>query len=212
MNNLKCPTLITGLVVTEDGVDLCNDGVTHLIRSHWGIVRLRATTKETIVKLNKIADRRTDAAVGGNFVIGGEEKCQRLDVSYVASVAKAMELLHARAKQTQAPLPKPAIETRKWHAENNLMPPHKSIRFHVQGEVKVPNPGVAAVLREKKPQGIVSTTLLLELRLEREARGSFPGVWVKARYDRNLTKETYKMVVIFYKQKKIAQFSVHNNH
>lgn len=104
----------------------------------------------------------------------------------------------------------PKVDTRDWYAWNNLQPPGPA-RFHVTGEVLVPNPGVHPLLVPKTPQGINPTILLLDLLLKQEP-GIWPQivVWMPARYDKQ--PAYYRQVQIFFGQQVIADLPVHDIH
>jgi hypothetical protein len=102
------------------------------------------------------------------------------------------------------------IESRDWYAWNDLQPTGPP-RFHVVGEVQVPNPGVHALLVPKSPQGINPSILLLDLYLKQDP-GIWPQVvvWVPARYDKQ--PGYYRQVQIFYDEQVIADIPVHDIH
>ncbi|MEP3477832.1 MAG: hypothetical protein ABJZ55_01165 [Fuerstiella sp.] len=90
----------------------------------------------------------------------------------------------------------PNIATRDWYAWNDQMPP-KPDRFHVVGEVQVPNPGVDVLLSPRVPQGINPKILLLDLHLNQRP-GIWPQivVWKPVRYEK--INVDYESVEIFY--------------
>ena len=104
------------------------------------------------------------------------------------------------------------VNTRNWHAWNNLMPP-PPYSFFVVGEVEVPNPGVEALLVPKVPQGTNPAILMLDLHLIQK-----PGVWpqnvtwVQARYEKIITGKQYSEVEIFYNNQRIALIPVIDVH
>lgn len=63
------------------------------------------------------------------------------------------------------------MEKRKWAAWVNAMP-SKPAELHVVGEVEFPHPGWHGYLRERVPQGINPTILMLDLVLVEQ-----PGIW-----------------------------------
>jgi len=102
------------------------------------------------------------------------------------------------------------VDTRDWYAWNDLQPPGPA-RFHVTGEVQVPNPGVHPLLVPRVPQGINSTILMLDLILKQE-----PGIWpqvvvlLPARYDK--TPAYYRQVQILFGDSVIENIAVHDVH
>jgi hypothetical protein len=98
-----------------------------------------------------------------------------------------------------------APPTRDWHAWNDLMPPGPP-RFHVAGEVEVPNPGVEVLLAPRL-QGINPRILLLDLHLV-ERPGLWPPtvVWKPAKYDK--VNATYDQVQISFGATLIADLPV----
>jgi hypothetical protein len=104
----------------------------------------------------------------------------------------------------------PRVDSRDWYAWNDLQPPGPP-RFHLTGEVLVPNPGVHPLLVRKAPQGINPTILLLDLLLKQEP-GLWPQVmvWLPARYDK--TPGYYRQVQIFSQGTLIADLPVQDVH
>jgi hypothetical protein len=78
------------------------------------------------------------------------------------------------------------VSTRDWYAWNDRMPPRPD-KFHITGEVLVPNPGVKVLLLPREPQGINPKYLLLDLLLVQQP-GVWPQVqvWKPARYEKVL--------------------------
>lgn len=76
------------------------------------------------------------------------------------------------------------IETRDWFAWNNVDSP-AAPRFHLTGEVYVPNPGVDAVLVPRVSPEMNPTVLLLDV-VPKQAPGLWPSVfvWAPARCDK----------------------------
>lgn len=103
--------------------------------------------------------------------------------------------LSAKSARQEGVLSAGNVATRDWYAWNNVMPPGPH-RFHVVGEVEVPNPGVDVLLVPKNPQGINPKILLLDLILIQRP-GIWPQlvVWKPARYDK--VNVTYDSVQIF---------------
>lgn len=104
----------------------------------------------------------------------------------------------------------PAIDTRDWFAWNNVQPAGPA-RFHVTGDVHVPNPGVDALLVPKVPPGTNPTILLLDLILK-QAPGMWPQVfvWAPARYDK--VPGSFRHVQIFFGDAVIAEVPVEDVH
>jgi hypothetical protein len=100
------------------------------------------------------------------------------------------------------------IVSKDWKAWNNLQPPGP-FRFHIVGEVQVPNPGVLALLYPKVPQGFNAAVLLLELHLFQQP-GIWPQhvTWAQAKYDALLPKEKYAEVVVSNEGKEVAKIPV----
>jgi hypothetical protein len=98
-------------------------------------------------------------------------------------------------------------ESKNWYSWINLQPYPN--RFHVIGEVLVPNPGVNTLLLQKVPQGINPNIFLLDLILVQQ-QGVWPQVttWVEARYDKFLTGSSYNLVQIFFDDTPIAEIPV----
>jgi hypothetical protein len=99
-------------------------------------------------------------------------------------------------------------ETHDWYAWLDTTPP-KPDELHVIGEITVGNPGIAAVLRKRIPQGINPRILLLDLHLMQQ-----PGMWpqivtcLAVRYDAVIIGRGYTEVDVLYKGELIAQIPV----
>ena len=102
------------------------------------------------------------------------------------------------------------IATRDWFAWNNLQPSGPS-RFHVTGDVHVPNPGVDALLVPRVPPVLNPTILLLDVILK-QAPGTWPQVfvWAPVRYDK--VPGYFQHVQIFAGGKVIADVPAHDVH
>lgn len=86
--------------------------------------------------------------------------------------------------RTACVLPCQGVASRDWYAWNDLMPP-KPDRFHIVGEVEVPNPGVDAELVPRKAKG--KKTIAFDLVLTQRS-GIWPQVltWKPVRYEKVL--------------------------
>ncbi len=102
------------------------------------------------------------------------------------------------------------VSTRDWYAWNDRMPPRPD-RFHINGEVLVPNPGVDVLLVPREPQGINPKILLLDLLLVQKP-GVWPAVlvWKPARYDKALVTpgSGYTEADVFCEQEMIVRVPV----
>jgi len=109
-------------------------------------------------------------------------------------------------------LPCGDAETRDWRAWINLMPPPPD-DLHVIGEVRVPNPGVEAILVKTEPQGINPNILLLDLFLYQRP-GVWPQVvaWKAVRYDSVTRGMAYTAVSVLCDSKPIQDIKVEEIH
>ena len=97
-------------------------------------------------------------------------------------------------------------------AWNHLMPTG-SHSFHVNGLVKVPNPGVACVLQYKSPQGINPEVLLLDL-VCIQKQGTWPSLMrlTEVNYTATLDGLKYSKVSIFCNNEMKAEVDVVDIH
>ena len=91
-------------------------------------------------------------------------------------------------------------ETREWYAWIDMMPPAPA-RFHVVGEVKVPNAGVEPKLVERYPPSINPSLLILDL-VFCQSPGTWSGksgnpFWKQVRYDKYGGDFAYGSVQIY---------------
>lgn len=88
-----------------------------------------------------------------------------------------------------------APKTKDWKAWQDLQPVGQP-KLIVTGQVEVGNMSDTPHLKEAVPQGIVASTLLLDLTITSGGTGGAVMNWKEARFEKPIKKDQYKQVEI----------------
>jgi hypothetical protein len=97
-----------------------------------------------------------------------------------------------------------APNTKDWKAWQDLQPVRPQPRLFVTGEVQTSNSNQTPELTERTPSGINPAILQLQLTIVTRGTGNTVMGWRTARFEKDIKKDQYSSVEIFWESDKIA--------